>query len=684
MIIKHYPMKFGIPLFLLFSPFALHAAKGPSDTLEMKQLVLLQAQRMKSSIFEINGAVNVLGRKELMAPLARTLPEAMMGQTGLYVQRTNLGGGSVFMRGLTGNQILIMVDGIRMNNAIYRYGPNQYLNTLSIFDIHQVECYRGSGSVWYGSDALGGTMNIHTQSAQFSGKTRFKPNAQLRLETPSTSYSASAGAEYSNKSLALSVGGAIRNFGDVQAGKHMPIQSPSGYRENSEQFKLRYLHGKNEWIIAHKWLQQQDVPMFYRYRLESYLKYLTNQQGNSLNYLRHIHKAAPNLTRTITLAFGSQWEKRTYQKNLSEMLTRENDRVNSINLNAEWQKKYASNWQLVWCLEMYRDQVHSFRTKTDSTGRTAQLRGLYPQNASLINASAALMLRKNWRQWDFNAGIRTGINRLNFPKDINNMVDSIVLPSPPVVLKQGVYALSLNAGKKWNRANWFASMSSGYRCPNIDDMGTLGLVDFRYERPSYNLKPERNIMLESGLNFTAGKSQLSGSTYVNRIFGLISRNKVNGVFYQGYPVYEKVNSGMALVYGVEASGSVFIGKNLKMSLNGTWQKGDILQPKKEPMRRIPPLNGNYSLEWNRNSWNAGLQILASRKQTRLAPGDISDIRIGMNGTPAWLYVQCWVGKTFINGASISASIQNLTNAYYKTHGSGIWMPGRNFRILLSI
>ncbi len=99
---------------------------------------------------------------------SRTTPEALIGMNGVFVQKTNHGGGSPFVRGLTGNQTLIMVDGIRMNNSTFRYGPNQYLNTIDAFTINRIEVAKGTGSVQYGTDAIGGVIQVITKEPFFT------------------------------------------------------------------------------------------------------------------------------------------------------------------------------------------------------------------------------------------------------------------------------------------------------------------------------------------------------------------------------------------------------------------------------------------------------------------------------------------------------------------------------------
>ena len=100
----------------------------------------------------------------------RTTPEALMGSSGVFIQKTNHGGGSAFIRGLTGNQTLLMLDGVRINNATFRYGPNQYLNNIDLFTISQIDVNKGTGSVEYGSDAIGGVIHLHSYMPMYNQK----------------------------------------------------------------------------------------------------------------------------------------------------------------------------------------------------------------------------------------------------------------------------------------------------------------------------------------------------------------------------------------------------------------------------------------------------------------------------------------------------------------------------------
>ena len=97
--------------------------------------------------------------------------QALEREVGVLMQRTQRGAAAPFIRGLTGQQVLILVDGIRLNNATFRLGPNQYFNTIDPGMVDHIEVLRGPQTVLYGADAIGGVINVVTRDAarQFSG-----------------------------------------------------------------------------------------------------------------------------------------------------------------------------------------------------------------------------------------------------------------------------------------------------------------------------------------------------------------------------------------------------------------------------------------------------------------------------------------------------------------------------------
>jgi outer membrane receptor for ferrienterochelin and colicin len=138
-----------------------------ADTIRLEDVVVV-GQREESSLFDRPEAISVLNSRQLESTSPMNMPDAMRAMPGVFMQETNHGGGSPFVRGLTGYHTLILVDGIRLNNAIFRSGPNQYLNTVDPLMIHQIEVLRGPGSVQYGTDAIGGTIYLRSRTPEFS------------------------------------------------------------------------------------------------------------------------------------------------------------------------------------------------------------------------------------------------------------------------------------------------------------------------------------------------------------------------------------------------------------------------------------------------------------------------------------------------------------------------------------
>jgi hemoglobin/transferrin/lactoferrin receptor protein len=226
----------------------------------------------------------------------------------------------------------------------------------------------------------------------------------------------------------------------------------------------------------------------------------------------------------------------------------------------------------------------------------------------------------------------------------------------------------------------YASVSSGYRAPNVDDMGTLGIVDFRYEVPTNKLEPEKSTHTEIGYKFSNNKIKGSISLYKLQLQNIITRVKLDGQTIAGYQVYQKENNEKAILKGIDAELNWQATNNLNMYGGLTYTCGKNIT-KNEPLRRVPPLNGRVMSTYRQNKLFATAELCFAAKQNRLAQGDKDDNRIPKEGTPGWKVLNIYSGYTF-SFVQLKMGLQNILNEDYRMHGSGINGVGRS--IFLSV
>jgi hemoglobin/transferrin/lactoferrin receptor protein len=259
-----------------------------SQSSSLPEVQILSASRRNTSSLRLPFASSVLNVPAQSENIPRTVPESLSIIPGVFVQKTNHGGGSPFIRGLTGNQTLILIDGIRLNNSTFRYGPNQYLNTIDPFSVNKIEVLRGSGSVQYGSDAIGGVIQIFTKDPSYSSQKSFRGSVSGRFGSGNMEQSGSTELSYSTKRMVLSGILGIKNFGDLIGGDTTGRQSPSGYSQAdaSLKFKLR-VSDNSELIIANQFVQQKDVDVYHKVKLENFKINKMGLQGRNLSYLKY-------------------------------------------------------------------------------------------------------------------------------------------------------------------------------------------------------------------------------------------------------------------------------------------------------------------------------------------------------------------------------------------------------------
>ena len=607
----------------------------------------------------------------------RTVPEMLSYETGVMVQKTNHGGGSPSLRGLHGNQTLMMVDGVRLNNSIFRYGPNQYLNTVDAFAVDQLDVLLGSGSIQYGSDAMGGVMAAKFHEPEFVKCNQWVPKVLFRTTTGNQEYSMRSSVDRCFGQNAITAGITMRQFGDVLAGGDLRYQRPSGYKEFDVDVKFVHKDKLGKWVAAHQSNNQFDVPIFHRVALENYKFYNTILQARTLTYLKRSLVFSGKLFDEIELMAGrqNQHEHREFQKNNSNLLRTERDSVNTYFFTTKFYGKLHNRWQWVLGTDLYFDKVNSARMDADlAMGTLKQLRGLYPNGSTQMQNSAFGYITKTGDRGLVRLGGRYNYTQITLQ----------TLETGNVQYQKGAFvadgAGSLKVTKK---LHLYGNVGTGFRSPNIDDMGTLGIVDFRFETPQYGLLPEYSFNKELGLKYKSAKSQVNVCVFHNSMSGLISRIKSGSDSMQGYPVYQKQNVGSSLIYGAELDWKHEWGGHWVFGGGGSLIVGHNITGN-EPMRRIPPAMCNAVLRYKLNgSVSFSMNIIGARAQLRLAKGDIQDNRIGPAGTPGYFTGDLRCEMNF-KRATVDVAILNLRNQRYKTHGSGIYSMGRAVQLLIGI
>lgn len=641
--------------------------------------VIISDRRIPSSnTFPLEAITNI-DHDKLTKGTARTVPEALTGATGVFIQKTNHGGGSPFIRGLTGNQNLMLIDGIRLNNATFRYGPNQYLATIDPLITDRIEVVRGSGSVLHGSDAIGGVVQLFTRNPEFSDH-GFKAGGSVMAKWMSQDMEKTGRGEIrlASEKVAFLGGFTYNNFGDIVAGKNIGKQVPTGYTAYSGDGKFRVALSKdNELILAYQYLRQNDVPRYDKI-ITSHEKFHFDPQIRQLGYLRLQTANTNQLINKINFVvfFGQSAETRLLQIRDREKITKEQDIVNTMGAFIEILSQLSKNWTSSSGFDYYYDKVGSKKTE-ELNGNIIHQRGYYPDGS--ISKSMAFYTSHNYKikKFIFGAGGRLNAHKVMVEDDLFGDVNN----KPLAFVWNSSIGYSIS-----HRHFVIGSLYSSFRSPNINDLSSFGSFNHGFEVPNLYLKPEKSFTYELGYKTNLGRFSGSMFLFQNNLSNLIQRipAKWNGQDTIEFErVYRKENFAEAFVRGFEVEAVYEILPKLIIDANLTYTYGQNITAD-EPMARIPPIFGLLSINY---SFPSGLWIkadyLTAGKQNRLSRSDINDSRIPDGGTSGWNVINLRLGyqqKWLV----VSLGLNNLFNEAYRTHGSGVDSYGRNLQINLNI
>ncbi len=645
------------------------------------ETVVVTAGRTSETWSDVSRAVSVVTRADLDRRLPGTTPDALMDTAGVLVQKTNLGAGAPYVRGLVGNQVLVLVDGVRLNNATYRFGPNQYLGTIDPDMLARIEVVRGPGSVLYGSDAIGGVVNLVTRPPEFSAG-GWQPSFESRagLSAGTVEQSGRLGMTLASPRVAMRGGVSGHNFADMRAGGARGTLTPTGYGEAAGDvavsLRLAPAHVLTATLQAH---HQKDVPRWDQVVQRGFSRYAFDPQNRQLATLRYAAQAlswADVVSATASLQRTE--ERRRIRRTGSVTDTTETDRVRTLGLTLDASKRVGHQLTLQVGAEAYADEVSSARVDLDTrTGVGLSRRGLYPNGASA--SSAAVFGRGVWTYGRLRA--EGGARYSSFRVSASDATFSNLELTPSAWVGQTGASLRLTG-----QTLVFGSLAQSFRAPNIDDVSTLGRFDSGVEVPAAGLAPERGFTSEIGMRARTQSATATVVAFRTNLNDLIDRVRATydgAPTLDGQPVFQKANVGQARVTGWESEVSWQPRNELEIAGHATATTGQALT-RGEPMRRIPPLHGGLSLRWtpHASAW-AGIATRWAGRQTRLSSGDLADHRIASTGTPSWFTVDAFGAVPLGGRARLVGGVRNAFDALYRVHGSGIDAPGRTLWIAVT-
>lgn len=654
------------PLNALSMALLAYSSQIYAATNEPEPEMVITATRVEREVFNTPQAVTVLDDQDVEEANAATVPDILSGAAGVLIQKTNPGGGSPFIRGLTGKQVLILVDGVRLNNSNYRFGPHQYLNTIDANLVERIEIVRGPTSVLYGSDALAGVINIITRKrTDFFDPQKTQGLFALRGATADASLGGRLQMEGNVNQFGYLGGISVKRFNSLEGGGDVGEQRPTAYDELGGDLKLNYqLDGGGELIFAHQYTRQYDVPKTSEITLGNKLKFNYEPQLRTLSYLEYQrqYEGAPISSMKLNVSFNRQKEgEEIINAATPTVETREITDVKTLGATTQFTSKIGRAHRLTYGFDFYQDRYDTSKDRINLTtgaitsqtpgtpdGAKYESWGVYLQDEVRVTDRFDAILGARYAHYKAEGAI--GVNQLN--------------------LAEGELTGSLNAlyrlTPQWNLVG---GVAQGYRAPSMEDF--FGRVDFISEIPNTRLTPEHSLNKEIGLKYytprTSGDFYLFHTSYDD----LIDRVTVSP------GVAQRQNILRALIKGAELSVQHSFSDRWSASGNLAYAWGED-EDTQQPLRRIPPLNGSLHLRYapTERSWYEVYSLFADN-QDRLSSGDRSDPRIPVDGTPGYATLNLKAGFKPAPRHHLIVSLENLTDVKYKSHGSGVYASGLN-------
>ena len=724
------------------------------DASEQIQEVVLSASRSKEKRTRIAEHVIVITQHKIAEQSPQTSADLLALTPGVKVQKSQFGGGSPVLRGMESNRILLVVDGVRMNNAIYRKGHLQNAITVSPNLLARTEVLFGPSSIVYGSDALGGVIHYYTKKPIISEEKLFNSSLFTRYSSVNDEISASYTGEYSTKKWASLTGVSVSKFGDLTMGdnrshgfddwglvpyysrntadfyqedpavnSNVNLQRNTGYSQlDLLQKFIVPLSINTELSVNLQYSNSTDIPRFDKLNeyTEGSLKYAEWYYGPQERLLISSQLAINPEVKWMkdgqfTLAYQDISESRNERKfgSLEKYFRDENVKV--VSLNGDFHVPLTSDEKRILS---YGFETAYNKVNSDAIGRTLAVSGSsitgfedsfsiqsrYPDGGSSYTNFA---LYTNYR-FDHNAKgtLNIGARYTNTLLKATWVDDSFVtLPDMDISLRNsavsGTIGYAYKPSKSWQLNS---VISSGFRSPNIDDVGKIREKKGNVSVPNTDLKPEYAYNAEIGIlkYFNERKSMIGFNTYYTLLHNYIYRdtytyNGEDGLIYDGEwaETYANVNKGNAYIVGGTMSFKSQVNEHIKLNSSITYTKGESYDLK-EALSSIPPIFGNVQMNYKIQKLDLGIGFrfntrkkadeynltegIDNIEETPIIDANATEDVDRYFGTPSWQTLNFSSQYKLNQKVTLRLKLSNIFDEHYKEFASGVSAPGRNLSL----
>jgi hemoglobin/transferrin/lactoferrin receptor protein len=698
------------------------------DPIRLDEIVI-SANHWEQSKAEIPNKIVSISALETEHYNPQTTADLVSSSGGVFVQKSQMGGGSPMIRGFSANRILLVVDGIRMNNAIYRSGNLQNIISLDVNSIENTEIIFGPGSVIYGSDALGGVMSFSTLKPKLSTETGtdFSGKIMSRFSSANLEKTVHGTFNIGGKKWAALISSTFSGFDDLKMGAHgrneylrpefvlqggfdgtdkivasenPQIQTYTQYSQFNFLGKVRFRpNEKLEIILVGNHSQTSEIPRYDRLIVykNNKLRYGEWYYGpQKLTLFSGQLKYESNSVLFDKLSFLSGFQKTTesrYDRNLNNPLRngRQED-LSIFSVNLDLGKTIDDQNELFYGVESYINKINSVgSTKNLLTNESEIIPSRYPDDSDYGSVAGYLSYKLNLKKKIIlQAGTRFTHTWLN--GEFNP--DYYHFPFAGFDMKNS--ALIGNLGAVWHpTSEWQinTNFSTGFRSPNIDDVAKV----FDSEPgnvvvPNPGLKPEyaRNIELGIIKSFDE-KASFEVTVFYTRLKNAMVRrdftmNGQDSLMYDGNMsnVEALVNADAANIYGASFVFEYVFTGNLRTRNDLTITEGEDSDG--FPVRHAPPLFGNSHLIFENQKlfldlyadYNGKLDFEELAPSEQEKPYMYATDENGNPFSPAWWTLNMKFNYKLTALIALGGGVENILDNRYRTYSSGIVSPGMNF------